>query len=261
MAAPTKYGDPQTDPLAAAFGNFNYGQPTYQFTMDQLDPLLAQAQGHAFLAYPTTGIPSGDVGQGNANAQLALQQLAGIASGASPDLAAQQAQDLTASAARSNNAAALERVRAQGGLNANTNLMANLINQQNNANLQSQVGLQNQADARTRALQAMAQGQQLGLGLGAAQYGQQAQSQAAQDIINKFNAQQRQNQAQQNFQNAYGITQAQVGATNEAEAKARGQYATPAGGNTPEDVANTITQGVQRVGRQMFGGGGLGGML
>lgn len=116
---------------------------------------------------------------------------------------------------------------AQRGLSGSGNeLMAQLQASQNAANQANQGGLQIAGQAQQNALNALGQyGQQAGA-MNTQQFGQQAQTAAAQDALNRFNVQNQmqqqarnvagQNQAQQyNLQNNQNISNSNVGQSNQ----------------------------------------------
>lgn len=133
------------------------------------------------------------------DAQLrALQKLQAISAGDDPESAAEyaRAQQEAAANERGVRMAALQRL-AQRGAGATSGLA--LAAQQDAAQASTQTanmrGLQTAADARRRALEALAQQGQLGGQLRNSDYQLQRDRAAAQDAINRFNADARWNQA------------------------------------------------------------------
>jgi hypothetical protein len=95
-------------------------------------------------------------------------------------------------AERGSREAILQNARQRGVSGSGMELGAQLINQQGAAGRRHQGGLDVAAQAEQRALEALMQSGQLGGQIRGQEFGEQAQVQAAQDAINRFNQQNRQ---------------------------------------------------------------------
>lgn len=130
---------------------------------------------------------------------MALQRLQAMSTGEDPETAAEYARAQAEAAAneRGVRMAALQRL-AQRGAGATSGLA--LAAQQDAAQASTQTanmrGLQTAADARRRALEALAQQGQMGTQLRQSDYQLQRDRAAAQDTLNRFNADSRWRQAQ-----------------------------------------------------------------
>ena len=136
---------------------------------------------------------------------------------AESQLAAEQARMDAAQYERGQRQAILQNARMRGTAGGGQELAAQLQGQQSGANRAHLGGLQAAADARRRALQALAQGGEMAGGLERDDFGQKATRAEAQDAISRFNAQNRQQAnlynaglGQQDFENRLAVKDRQA---------------------------------------------------
>ena len=122
----------------------------------------------------------------------ALAYMANVGNTQGMDLQSQVAEQQALNAAnqndRANREAALNQMAMRGQMNGGAALAAQLANEQISAQANSMAGAQYAADARQRALAAMAQAGQLGGQVRGQDWSQQAARAQAQNAINQWNA-------------------------------------------------------------------------
>lgn len=179
-----------------------------------LEKLLAEKAG----ASATEGIPK-DFGNLQAR-NRALQALIdeGMSGGQSlqSQLELERARRATAAQETQGRAAIMQQARARG-LGGNAALVGQMQAQQAGADRLSMAGLQSAADARTRALQSLAQGGGMAGQAEEADFGRAARVAESRDAMARFNAQQAQQanlfnaqQQQQQFQNRLSLADRQA---------------------------------------------------
>jgi hypothetical protein len=185
--------------LAMAQGDFKKAEQLRQQAVDvlsKLDPSeLARVKAEVG---PSAFANITEPPEGRQAQLMALQRLQAMSTGEDPESAAEYARAQAEAAAneRGVRMAALQRL-AQRGAGATSGLA--LAAQQDAAQASTQTanarGLQVAADARRRALEALAQQGQMGTQLRQSDYQLQRDRASAQDTINRFNADARWNQA------------------------------------------------------------------
>lgn len=148
-------------------------QEESQFGAISLDPRLRQAQFDALSSLQQVGTEGGLT----ATSRARLDEVQRAAAGRE----------------RAQRGAILQQFAQRGISGSGLELAAQLGAQQAEAGRVSSEGFQTQALAEQRALQALAQAGQLGGQIRGQEFGEQAQTAQAQDIINRFNAAQTQN--------------------------------------------------------------------
>lgn len=114
-------------------------------------------------------------------------------------------------AERGSREAILQNARQRGVSGSGMELGAQMINQQGSASRRSQAGLDIAAQAEQRALEALMQSGQLSGQIRGQEFGEQSQTAAAQDAINRFNAQNKQAVDEANIGRRMGAQMANLG--------------------------------------------------
>jgi hypothetical protein len=178
--------------------------------------------------------------------------------------ALQQAQDANAQRERGAREAILQNMAMRGMGGSGSELAAALENQQGSAMRNNAAGTQAAADARNRALQAMATSGQMAGGIRSQDWQQAAQRAASQDAINKFNASQRLSRAGQvaNVRLGKGALYNQEAGANMGMARGIGS-GVGAIGDYGEYVGDKPINQLSQLGGSMgsSGGGGGGGLM
>lgn len=199
----------------------------------QLDPQMEAA-----VSQQATELANMSVNPSGRDAEVqALNQLSQLSQSGGMDAQARQQEEQAIQSANANEAgqmgAITQNFAARGTGGSGAQLAAELQAGQTDANTAYQGGMSAASSAEQRALQAMTQQGQLGSTLNNQDYQQAANTAAAQDTINRFNAQNSQaventnvsasNQAQAaNLANQQAVANANVGITNQQEVQNKG---------------------------------------